>query len=64
MKITKFRIKLINLVHWCIETDSNVSFFSPETSVELLEVSVDFSERNASVSKTRNFELLCMMVDT
>jgi hypothetical protein len=23
------------------------------------EVSVDFSERNASVAKTRNFELLC-----
>jgi hypothetical protein len=32
---------------------------SPETSVELSEVSVDFSDRNASVAKTRNFELLC-----
>jgi hypothetical protein len=42
-----------------IEIDSNVSLISPETSVELLEVSVDFSERNASVAKTRSFELLC-----
>jgi hypothetical protein len=31
---------------------------SPETLVELSKVSVDFSERNASVAKTRNFELL------
>jgi hypothetical protein len=30
---------------------------SPETSVELSEFSVDFSERNTSVVKTRNFEL-------
>jgi hypothetical protein len=44
-----------------IETDSNVSLFSPETSVELSVVSVDFSERKASVAKTRNFELLCIL---
>jgi hypothetical protein len=40
-----------------IWTDSNVSLISPKTSVELSEVSVDFSERNASVAKTLNFEL-------
>jgi hypothetical protein len=33
---------------------------SPETSVESSDGSVDFSERNASVAKTRNFELLCI----
>jgi hypothetical protein len=33
------------------KTDSNVSLISPETSIELSEV----SERNASVAKTRNF---------
>jgi hypothetical protein len=42
-----------------IET-ANISLISPDTSVELSEISVDFSERNASVAKTRNFELLCM----
>jgi hypothetical protein len=42
-----------------IKTDSNVSWISPKTSVELSEVSVDFSERNVSVAKTRNFKLLC-----
>jgi hypothetical protein len=47
-----------------IKTDSNVSLISPETSVELSEVSVDFSERNASVAKTRNFELLCKFILT
>jgi hypothetical protein len=31
-----------------------------ETSVDLSVVSVDFSERNASVAKTRNFELLAV----
>jgi hypothetical protein len=31
---------------------------SPETSVELSEVSADFLERNASVAKPQNFELL------
>jgi hypothetical protein len=43
-----------------VETDSNVSLVSLETSIEKSEVSVEFSERNASVAKTRNFELLCM----
>jgi hypothetical protein len=38
-----------------VETDSNVSLVSPKTSVQKLEVSVKFSERNASVAKTRNF---------
>jgi hypothetical protein len=42
-----------------METDSNFSLISPGTLVELSEVSVDFSERNASVAKTRIFELLC-----
>jgi hypothetical protein len=42
-----------------LEIDSNVSWVSAETSVEWLKVSVDFSERNASVAKTRTFSLLC-----
>jgi hypothetical protein len=42
------------------DIDSNVSLISPETSVELSEVSVDSSKRNASVAKTRKFELLCV----
>jgi hypothetical protein len=63
MEITKFRIKFRNFTKnrnfGDIETDSNVSLISPETFVELSVVSVDFSDRNASVAKTRNFELLC-----
>jgi hypothetical protein len=43
-----------------VETDSIVSLVSPETSVEKSEVSVEFSERNASVAKTRNYVLLCI----
>jgi hypothetical protein len=41
-----------------VEIDPNVSLVSPETLVEKSEVSVEFSERNASVVKTQNFELL------
>jgi hypothetical protein len=59
MEITKFRIKLNFFFQkrnfGCVKADSNVSLISPESS----DVSVDFSERNASVAKTRNFELLC-----
>jgi hypothetical protein len=68
MKITKFNTFKFNTFKFkiyrkrnfgCVVTDSNVSLMSPKISVELSEVSVDFSERNASVAKTRNFELLC-----
>jgi hypothetical protein len=41
------------------ETASNVSLISLKNSVELSEVSEDFSEWNASVGKSQNFELLC-----
>jgi hypothetical protein len=59
-EITKFRIKVYKFSQkqnfGDIETDSNISLISPKTSVELSVVLVDFSERNASVAKTRNFE--------
>jgi hypothetical protein len=65
MEITKFRINFINYTKkrnfGDIETDSNVSLISPETSVELSEVSVYFPKQNASVAKIRNFELLFMV---
>jgi hypothetical protein len=62
MEITKFRIEFMNFTKNEISEISRLTrmLISTETSVELSELSVDFSERNASVAKPRNLELLCV----